>query len=157
MSEDNKMQWKTSNTTTYPIEPKQNKWGLEMRASSSPSEERVANKKLFSVQNCFSRERNQLFVVVDVRCQIGMSNHLLTAQLRFMIIAKSTLNTVAKSLLSRDSLTSKALQILTFSTIALNLQSHFQTKLSVRSCQHPKVACTWSASNVSPDIPHQVF
>ena len=25
MSEDNKMQWKTSNTTTYPIEPKQNK------------------------------------------------------------------------------------------------------------------------------------
>ena len=25
VSEDNKMQWKTSNTTTYPIEPKQNK------------------------------------------------------------------------------------------------------------------------------------
>ena len=39
----------------------------------------------------------------------------------------------------------------------LNSESHFQTKLSVRSCQHPKVAYTWSASNVSPDIPHQVF
>ena len=38
-----------------------------------------------------------------------------------------------------------------------NLQSHFQTKSSVRSCQHPKVAYTQRASNRSPDIPCQVF
>ena len=38
-----------------------------------------------------------------------------------------------------------------------NFQSHFQTKSSVRSCQHPKVAYTQRASNRSPDIPCQVF
>ena len=37
--------------------------------------------------------------------------------------------------------------------IQINSESHFQTKLSVRSRQHQKVAYTWGASNVSPDIP----
>ena len=38
-----------------------------------------------------------------------------------------------------------------------NSESQFQTPIFQREGQDPKVAYTWSASNVSPDIPRQVF
>ena len=38
-----------------------------------------------------------------------------------------------------------------------NSKSHFQTPIFQREGQHPKVTYTLTASNVSPDIPCQVF
>ena len=43
-----------------------------------------------------------------------------------------------------------------FSSI-FNSESQFQTPIFQREGQDPKVAYTWSVSNVSPDIPCQVF
>ena len=40
---------------------------------------------------------------------------------------------------------------------SLNSESQYQTPIFQREGQHPKVAYTWIASNVFPDIPHQVF
>ena len=39
----------------------------------------------------------------------------------------------------------------------INSNSQFQTPIFQREGQHPKVAYTWSASNMSPDIPRLVY